>query len=47
MKRMSVLAIAAVAVAGMIWREQRLEPRQCAATLKTLAGAVEMYNLDK
>ena len=34
-------------VFGAAWRAQKEDPRVCLARLKTLAGAWEMYNLDK
>lgn len=45
--RRIVFVLAVFAVVVGVLREQRMEPQRCVAALKSLAGSVEMYNLDK
>ena len=47
MRRAALVLVAAVLVLCAGWRTRRDEAQVCAANLKTLAGAMEMYNLDK
>lgn len=45
--RRIVVVVAVFAVVVGVLREQQMDPQRCVAALKTLCGAVEMYNLDK